>query len=368
MSLSRKQLFGVGGFVVIVLIAFIIKTLTTDSSGRQVQRPLVVLGNLKKGDAIRIESLTGDILPVQQANIYSKVSGNIEKIFVDIGDRVKQNQVLALVDTTIYTQNAKQAKANYMQAIANYNNAKLNFERNKKLLEQKLISQQDFDNAKVSLDVAQAQKEATDAVYNNAVVQLNYCKITAPFSGTITKRMFDPGAYLTASANSQGSTVFTLMDIDRLKVNVNIPERSVPYLNNVKEVIVKADALPNQEFKGKINKISEAVDLSTRTMAVEVGIENVSHLLKPGMFATAEFILEKKQGTELIPNNVVLNDEKGNYVFVLNPDTTVSRKYVNVGIKMDSMFEILSGVNPNDKIVVVGQTLVRDNSKVKIVK
>ncbi len=368
MSLSRKQFFAAGVFVVIVLIVFFVKVLTSGSSERQAQRPLVVVGNLQKGDAVRIESLTGDILPVQQANIYSKVSGNLEKIFVDIGDRVKQNQVLALVDTTIYTQNAKQAEANYMQAVANYNNAKLNFERNKKLLDQKLISQQDFDNAKVSLDVAQAQKEATDAVYNNSKVQLNYCKITAPFSGTITKRMLDPGAYVTASTNSQSSTVFTLMDIDRLKINVNIPERSVPYLKSIKEVIVKADALPNQEFRGKISKISEAVDLNTRTMAVEVGIENLSHLLKPGMFATVQFILEKKPGAELLPNEVVLNDEKGDYVFVLNKDTTVTRKYVKVGIRMDSTFEILSGLNPSDKIVVVGQTLVRDNSKVKIVK
>ncbi len=368
MSLNRKQTFILGGILAVILIVFVVKILSNRSAEKPVIRPLVVLGNLKQGDAVRTESLTGDILPMQQANIFSKVGGNLEKVFVDIGDHVSQNQVLALVDTTIYTQNAKQAKANYMQAVANYNNAKLNYERNKKLLDQKLISQQDFDNAKVSFDVATAQKEATDAVYNNAVIQLNYCKITAPFSGTITKRMLDPGAYVTASSNSQSSTVFTLMDIDHLKINVNIPERSVPYLRNVKEVIVKADALPDQFFKGKINKVSEAVDLSTRTMAVEVGIENVSHLLKPGMFATVQFILERKTNAELLPNQVVLNDERGDYVYVLNPDTTVSRKYVNVGIRMDSTFEILSGLNPSDKVVVVGQTLVKNNSKVKIVK
>ena len=368
MRLNRKQFFVTGGIIVVILIVFIVRILSTDSSERPALRPLVVLGNMKKGDALRIESLTGDILPMQQASIFSKVSGNLEKIFVDIGYRVSQNQILALVDTTIYVQNAKQAKANYMQADANYNNAKINYERNKKLLEQKLIAQQDLDNAKASFDVALAQKEATSAAYNNAATQLNYCRITSPFAGTITKRMLDPGAYVTASTSSQSSILFTLMDVDHLKINVNIPERSVPYLSNVKGVIVKVDALPNQQFKGKINKISDAVDLSTRTMAVEVGIENVSHLLKPGMFASVQFILERKSDANLLPNQVVLNDQKGDYVFVLNSDTTVSRKYVQVGIKMDSTFEILSGLTPSDKVVVVGQTLVKDKSKVKIVK
>jgi membrane fusion protein, multidrug efflux system len=368
MHLSKKKYILAGGAVFILLLIFIIKIASGDSSKRLQPKPFVVVGMLAKGDVERIESLTGDIIPIQQANIFAKVSGNIENNFVDIGTRVGNNQILTLIDTTIYSQNAKQAKANFMQAQANYMNSKLNYERNKKLLDQKLIAQQDLDNAKAAFDIATAQKEAAEAVYNNAATQLSYCKITAPFAGTITKRNFDPGAYVTATTNAQGSVLFMLMNIDRLKAVVNVPERSVPYLSIVKDVNVIADALPYKKFSAKITKISQAVDLSTRTMAVEVEINNPGALLKPGMFATIQLATEKKSNANTIPNQTVLNDEQGDFVYVLNPDTSVTKKYVKIGIKMDDKWEILSGLTDTDKIIFVGQTLIRDKMKVKIGK
>ncbi|MEW5842056.1 MAG: efflux RND transporter periplasmic adaptor subunit [Bacteroidota bacterium] len=368
MHLSKKSYYILSAVVLFLVLIFILRIVSSKSAMRPSLRPLVVVGMVTNGDAVRTETLTGDILPIQQASIFSKVNGNIEKIFVDIGDRVNQNQLLALIDTTIYAQNAKQAKANFMQAEANFVNAKLNYERNKKLFLQKLIAQQDLDNATASFNVASAQREATEAAYNNALTQLNYCKVTAPFGGTITKRMLDPGAYVTASTGNQSSILFTLMNIDRLKTIVNVPERSVPYLNNVKDVVVTADALPNQKFYGKISKISQSIDLATRTMAVEISIDNSARTLKPGMFATVQFILEKKSNTHILPNQVILNDEKGDFVYLVNPDTTVSKKYVKIGIRMDSTFEVLSGLNGNDRVVVVGQNLVKDKMKVKIAK
>ncbi len=368
MHLSRKSYYIFSVIVLFLVLVFILKIVLSKSTERPSLKPLVVVGKITNGEAIRTETLTGDILPIQQANIFSKVNGNIEKIFVDIGDRVNQNQLLALIDTTIYAQNAKQAKANFMQAEANYVNAKLNYERNKKLLIQKLIAQQDLDNAKTSFEVASAQREATEAAYNNASTQLDYCKVAAPFTGTITKRLLDPGAYVTASTGIQSSVLFTLMNIDRLKTIVNVPERSVPYLKNVKDVVITADALPNQKFGGRISKISQSIDLATRTMSVEIDIDNSAKTLKPGMFATVQFILEKKYNTPIVPNQVVLNDEKGDFVYLLNSDTTVSKKYVKIGIRMDSTFEVLSGVDTESRVVFIGQNLVKDKMKVKIAK
>ena len=368
MHLSKKSYYILSGITLLLVLIFILKITSSDSATRSNLKPLVVIGQITNGEVVRTETLTGDILPIQQASIFPKVNGNIEKIFADIGDRVNQNQILALIDTTIYAQNAKQAKANFMQTEANYINAKLNYERNKKLLSQNLIAQQDLDNAKASFDVASAQREATEAAYSNAITQLNYCKVIAPFSGSITKRMLDPGSYVTSSTGSQSSILFTLMNIDRLKTIVNVPERSVPYLKNVKDVVVTADALPNQKFYGRISKISQSIDLATRTMAVEIDIDNSAKTLKPGMFATVQFILEKKSNAPIVPNQVVQNDEKGDFVYLLNADTTVSKKYVKVGIKMDSTFEVLSGLNANDKVVFIGQNLVKDKMKVKIAK
>ncbi len=369
---KKKKIFYavIAIFLIVFIIAAVlrIKNNVSESARRPAVIPVVKLGRVFIGDITKIESLTGDILPIQQANIFSKVSGNIEKIYVDIGDHVSKDQLLALIDTTIYSQNAKQFHANFVQAVANLENAKLNYNRNKTLLSQNLISQQDLDNSKTAYDVALAQEEAAHASYSNALTQLSYCKVTAPFSGYITKRFLDPGAYVTSSTTSASSTLFTLMDVNNLKAIINLPEKDVPLIPEVSGVQVIADALPGKIFNAKLKKISEAVDLSTRTMAIEVDIENSGKLLKPGMFATINIFLGKKSGVPLLPNYTVLNDENGNYVFVLNSDNTVSQTYVQVGVQQNSLDEIISGVDTSQKIVFVGQTLIKNGSKVKIAK
>jgi membrane fusion protein, multidrug efflux system len=364
-----KKTYLLSGIVILLLaLIIIIKIATGDSSKRPLPKPVVVLGQPTIKEIHKSETLTGDIVPIQQANIFSRVSGNIEQNFVDIGDRVSTNQLLALIDTTIYSQNAKLAKANLMQAEANYQNSKLNYDRNKKLLDQKLVAQQDLDNAKAALDISLAQKEAAQATFNNAATQLSYCKITSPFTGTITKRFFDPGSYVSATQNTQSSVLFILMNVDHLKTTVNVPERTVPYLSGIKDVTLTVDAVPNKKFNARINRISQSIDLATRTMPVEIAIDNPGRLLKPGMFATVQLITEKEINSKVIPTEVVLNDDKGDYVFTLNPDTTVSKKYIKIGIRMDDIAEVLSGLDENSKIVFVGQTLVKDKMKVKIAK
>jgi membrane fusion protein, multidrug efflux system len=363
MQKNKKIILTSSVFLIIILL-IILKINGSTGEKRTAQTPTVVLGNVQVGEISKSETLTGDILPIQQANIYSKVNGNIEKIFVDIGDKVNTNQILALIDTTIYSHNSKQAEANYYQAEVNYENNKLTYDRNQKLYEQNLIAKQDLDNSKTAMDASFAQKDAAYANYLNARTQLSYCKITAPFKGTITKRFYDPGAYISGSGNS----LFILMNIDRLKSIVNMPEKDVPILDQISEIEVTADAFPDKMFKAKLKKISGAVDLTTRTMEVEIDIENPSKMLKPGMFASINLIWEKKENALILPDEVVLNDDQGNYVYVVNTQNVVSKKYVTVGIQQNNKDEILSGINKADMIVFVGQNLVRDKIKVKVTK
>ncbi len=365
---NKKRITIIAAIIIVIGFLIFLRFSNDSSTQRGKTTPVIVEGRAVRGEIIKTESLTGDILPVQQATIYSKVGGNIEKIFVDIGDRVQGNQILALIDTTIYAQNVRQSRANYMQAEANYENTSVNFERNKKLFEQNLIAKQDLDNAKTAMDVAGAQKEAAYASYTNSLTQLSYCKIRAPFGGTITKRMLDPGAYVTSSGSSQGTDLFTLMNVNNLKSIVNVPEKYVPLLNKIQGIEVEADALPGKIFSVKLKKISDAVDLSTRTMAVEIDIENPTSVLKPGMFADITLILERKPEALILPNQVVLNDDNGNFIYKINPDSTVSKQYVQIGIQQDNRDEILSGVNDGDRIVFVGQSLIKDKMKVKISK
>jgi membrane fusion protein, multidrug efflux system len=381
MIIKKRYLILSSAFIIFIIV-IVVKLITSAPEKRPALIPAVSTGKIFKGDIERSETLTGNILPIQQADIYPKVSGNIEKIYVDIGSPVSSGQILALIDTTIYSQNMKQAHANYMQAQANYENSKTNFERNKSLFEQNLISKQELDNARTSMEVTESQREASQAAYTNALTQLNYCRITAPFSGHITKRLFDPGAYV-AAGSSQSSSLFTIMNVDKLKSIVNVPEKTVPLLNEIKGIEIRADALPDTVvFSAELKRISGAVDLNTRTMAVEVDIDNFkSHSaiksnrnhssfiqLKPGMFASIKLIIEKKDNALILPDQVILNDDRGNYVFVLNPDTTVSKKYVQLGIQQNNRNEILSGIDENDNIIFQGQNLIADKMKVRAVK
>jgi membrane fusion protein (multidrug efflux system) len=354
--------------IIIIAVVLKVKNYMDQSSRRPQITPNVVLANPAKKAISNFISLTGDVNADQQANIYSRVSGNIEKVFVDIGQYVQRGQILAIIDSTLYAQNARQAQGLYAQAEANYQNAKMNYERNDKLFGQNLIAKQEVDNSKTAYEVAKAQKEAQLASYKNALTQLTYCRITAPFAGYITKRFLDAGAYVTASTTSASSTLFVLMDIGKVKILANLPERNISILGNVKEADVKVDAFKDRFFKGFIARTSEAVDPSTGTMQLEIDVNNSDRILKPGMFATVTFLLEKKEDALTLPLNVVLNDDKGNFVYKFNPDSTVSKVSVKTGLKEVSIVEILEGIGINDKIVVVGQTMIKDKMKVKVAR
>ena len=354
--------------IIIIVVGYKIYDYRSRSARRVAQPQNVVLGSPEKRLISNYLSLTGDIVADKQANIYSRVSGNIEKIYVDIGQYVNRGEVLAIIDSSIYTQNALQAQGLFAQAEANYQNAKMNYERNSKLYEQKLISKQEYDYSETSFEVARAQREAQFASFTNAQTQLSYCRVTAPFSGYITKRMFDEGGYITASTAAQNSTLFVLMDISKVKITANLPEKNIDILRRVKEADIKVDALKDRNFKGTISRVSEAVDLATRTIPLQMIIDNRDGTLKPGMFSTINFTLEQKENSLTLPLNTVLSDDNGRYVYKFMPDSTVSKVYIEIGIQEENLLEIVDGITEDDKIVVVGQTLVRDNMKVRVAR
>jgi membrane fusion protein (multidrug efflux system) len=354
--------------VLIILAVNRISRSMAESTKRPQIVPSVKVAVPQRRDMTVKRQFTGDVAAIQSANIYSKVNGNIEKMFVDIGEPVQQNQLLAVIDTAMYSQTAKQAYASLLQAEANVRNAALLSERNKSLLDQNLISKQDYDNAKTAYELALAQKEYAAANLKNTQTQLNYCKVTAPFAGFITKRFLDPGAYVTATAPQATSTLFTLMDLHIVKIIMYIPEKEIASLKYVREVAVSIDALPGRIFTGAVSKINQAIDLATRTLAVEVIVKNPSYELKPGMFATIEFVAEKKSNVLALPLEAVLSDYKGAYVFVPADDSTARKAGVQTGIRDGGFVELTDGVNEEMKVVVVGQGLLKDKAKIRILK
>ncbi len=371
MSSRKKRIYIVIGAVLLVFIILFYFRIRNDLAGTKKQQQIIQTVELSvpvRANIVRKLSFTGDILPIQQANIYSRVSGNLQRMYVDQGDYAYNGKLLAEIDPTMFEQNVRQTEGLYKQAVATLENNKLNYERNKELFDKGLISQTDLDNSRTQYDVSEAQVETASANFKNAKTQLDYCSIRAPFSGFITKRVLDPGTYITTGVQNANNTIFTISNIDVLKVMVNVLEKDIPTLDEVKLAEVRVDAYPDEIFTARVQKISQSIDLSTRTMPTEIDIDNKKEMLKPGMFAKIDLIMQKDTNALTLPKQTVLKDDKGYFVYEINKDTIAVKKYVDVGIIEDNVYEIKNGLTDGEKVVSLGMELINDGSKVRLAK
>lgn len=319
----------------------------TASDNRRQNAQLVRMEKPKREVVTYKLTFNGDVLAIRQAGIFSKVSGNLERLYVDMGAKVRQNQLLAVVDSTELFQQVQQTSATF-------SNAQMTYQRTKQLFAQNLVSKQDADNAEATMKVTKANYEA-------AATKLGYARISAPFPGYITRRFLDVGSLV----NLNNSVLFTLMDIDSVKIIVNVLEKDVPLVAKIKRAIVTFDALPGKEYGGFVANASQAIDLSTRTMAIEVRIVNNDYSIKPGMFATVALIIDERLNSLTVPTMAVLRDDTGNYVYIAE-NNTAKRVRVHIGIEQDSRTEILSGLTGSEDVITTGQQFVKDGGTISV--
>jgi membrane fusion protein (multidrug efflux system) len=336
--------------IVLAILAVLAYRLFSGGPGADASRqsaPLVRLELPHRETVTSSLQFTGDVVAIQQAGIFSKVSGNLDRVYVDMGTRVQQGQTLALIDTTELHQQ-------YQQAEATYENARLTFRRTRDLFAQNLVSQQDLDNSEATMKV-------TAAAFDAAKTRLSYARITAPFAGFVTKRFLDAGALVTPN----NSTLFTLMDLDQMKITVNVLEKDIPRIAVGKSATITVDAFPEKEFEGQITRLSEAVDPGTRTMAIEIDIPNRGHTLKPGMFASVTLVVEEHRDAVTVPTVALLKDDQGFYLYAAAGDTA-RRIRVTPGWEQGERTEIRTGLSDSLTIITTGQQFVRDGGPVKV--
>jgi membrane fusion protein (multidrug efflux system) len=350
MVVKKIWKYGVSGLLILLVIIIVVFRIMGDAKTADSRRQATPLVKVEKPlfEVIQQQlQYNGDVMPIQQAGIFSKVSGNLERIYSDMGSSVRANQLIATIDSTeLYQQ--------YQQTFATYQNTLLTYNRAKRLVEKDLVSEQDINNAETAMKVAKAN-------YDAAATRLSYARIVAPFSGIITKRFLDPGTLVTAN----NATLFTLMDLDRVKITVNIPEKDVSFVYKVRNARITLDALPGKEFEGRVTLFSDAVDLTTRTMDVQVEVVNKDHLIKPGMFATVQMTVAERQNAITIPTNAILKDDAGQYVFALDGSSAKCIR-VKTGVELLERTEILSGLTGNETVITVGQQFVKDGGQVII--
>ncbi|MDE3058331.1 MAG: efflux RND transporter periplasmic adaptor subunit [Bacteroidota bacterium] len=355
--MKKTRTYLIIGIIALVLIILVVARFSSIGNSADARRSTVPIVKVEHAARENVEyklQFNGDVIAIQQANIFSKVSGNLERVLVDMGSRVRRNQLLAVIDPTELYQQVQQTAATYA-------NARIIYRRNEELLKQNLIAKQDRDNAEAAMKVALAN-------YENAKTKLGYTRITAPFSGFITKRYLDPGALVTGN----NSTLFSLMDLSSVKVIVNVLEKDIPLISPGKKAIVAVDAFPGKNYDGTISRLSEAVDLSTRTMAVEIDIPNEDNSLKPGMFATVTLVVAQHPDAVTVPTYSLMKDNVGQFVFALSSkgspsDSNAAKKIrVKTGIEIGTRTEITSGLTGGETIITTGQQFLHDGSPVTV--
>ncbi len=370
--MSKKKIILVVAIIIIIGLAFLVYSrvkANLEASTKQNQViPSVEMTSPTRGALQQKLNFTGDVQPIEQANIYSRVAGNIEKIYVNIGDYVNQGRLMASIDRSIYQQTERQNEGLYKQAKATVENNRVNWERNKELYDKGLVAKSDLDNARTTLTVSEAQVETSLANLRNAETTLSYCSITAPISGYVTKRLLDRGSYVTVGGTTQSSVIFTIADIRQIKVMVNVLEKDIPQLDKVESVTVTSGTYPGEVFTAALKKMSQQVDLNTRTMPVEIDITNKDGKLKPGMFVSIQLVIQQSENALILPAQCVLKDDNGNFVYMVGTDSTAQSKYITIGIQQDNNDEIISGLSDNDRVIFSGQALLKNGAKVKIVK
>jgi|WetSurMetagenome_2_1015567.scaffolds.fasta_scaffold07537_5 RND family efflux transporter MFP subunit len=348
MTTRAKSLIVVGVVVVGgLIVAYRIISGGPPSDARRQTAPLVKLEPVRRETVSTVLRFTGDVTAIQQASIFSKVSGNLEQCYADMGMPVRQNQLLALIDTTELHQQ-------YQQAAATFENARMSYQRTKDLFEQNLVAKQDLDNS-------EAAKKVSGAAFETAKTRLRYAWITAPFAGTVTRRFLDPGALVTPNS----STLFTLMDLDKMKIIVNVLEKDIPSVTIGKSAVVAVDAFPGKTFSGSVRRFSEAVDPATRTMAVEIDLSNENHILKPGMFANVMLIVGERVDAITIPTEALLKDDRGFFVYTVVRDSAWQNR-VRRGVEQGDRTEIEGGLSDSSQVISVGQQFVKDRGPVTI--
>jgi RND family efflux transporter MFP subunit len=347
---KRSVLIIVVSVFVLAIVALAIVRIASRRTGTGARRQNVPLVRTEKPTRDTVSytlQSTGDVVSIQRANIVAKVGGSLEQVLVNIGAQVNRNQLLALIDTSELAQQVQQTAATLFTAQSN-------FARSRQLLADSLATQQDYENAEAAQKVAEAN-------YQTAATHLSYTHITAPFAGTITARLLDPGAVVMSNA----STLFTLMDLDSVKVVINVLEKDVPFVAIGARAVVTADALPADTLAGRVGRLSQAVDPDTRTMPAEVFVPNREHRLKPGMYANVNLVLSQHPNAITVPAQAVLTDANGALVYAVVNDTA-RRKAVQTGITQDSLTEIISGLTGDEDLITTGQQFVRNGAPVSV--
>jgi RND family efflux transporter MFP subunit len=312
--------------------------------------------------------LPGNVQPFITSPIYARTNGYLKKWYFDIGAHVKQGQLLALIETPEVDQQLQQARSNLLTAQANLELASITKTRYQGLLKSNAVSQQDVDNAVGTYNANAAIVEADKAAVQQYSALVSFEKVYAPFDGVITARNTDIGDLINSGSTSSVKTdLFHIAQPGRLRVYVNVPEE---YSRGTK-VGMTADLslaeFPDRKFQGKLVRTADDINLTTRTLLIEIDVDNPTGTLLTGSYAEVHLAVPTQASTFLIPVNALLFRTEGLRVGIVK-DGKVFLTAVTPGHDFGDEIEIASGLQANDQVIINPPDSIISGQEVQIVQ
>jgi len=357
---------------------------------------VVAVARVQRGPIDNTLTIAGEFKPFQDVDVHAKVAGYIKKIYVDVGDHVKQGQTLAVLEVPELAaqltgadaqvrrskEEIRKEQGDVQRAESAHAAAHSMYLRLKQASEQQkgLVAQQEVDDAQAkdleteaqvssaqaALSAAQQQLEMADANEKQYGAMSAYTRIVAPFTGVVTMRYADTGSLVAAgtSSSTQAIPVVRIAEVSKLRLVLPIPESIAAQIHLNDPVKVRVQAL-SQDFTGKVSRFADSLDLQTRTMQTEIDFDNHDGRLISGMFTETQLVLAQKPNALSVPMEAVAQNGNDATVLVVTPQNTIEEKKVVVGIQGKSRVEIVSGISETDSVVIGNRSQYHSGEKVQ---
>jgi RND family efflux transporter MFP subunit len=326
------------------------KTLRTETA--QAALPAVSVVSPKQVAASDEIILPGNVEPFISSPIYSRTNGYLEKWYFDIGAHVRKGQLLAVIQTPEVDQQLQQARSNLLTAQANLELASVTKNRYQGLLKSNAVSQQDVDNAVGTYNANKAIVEADKATVEQYSALVSFEKIYAPFDGVITARNTDIGDLINSGSGTGVKTdLFHIAQPGKLRVYVNVPEEYSQGIKTGMTADLSLAEFPDRKFQGKLVRTADSINVTTRTLLVEIDVENPTGTLLTGSYAEVHLAVPTHASTFLLPVNALIFRSEGLHVATVK-DGKVVLAAVTPGRDFGNQIEIVSGLKADDQVII----------------
>ncbi|HWK34520.1 MAG TPA: efflux RND transporter periplasmic adaptor subunit [Hyphomicrobium sp.] len=339
--------------------------------------PTVQVAKVRDAGQTISVSLPGTTQAFTTANIYARASGYIDKRPVDIGDRVKEGDLLAQITAPELDHEIEQAKAtldlnraNLQQQKANRDLAQITWNRDRPMVEkgwttrqQGSIDEQNLKALDAAVASAQQSISAQEARLRTLEQQKAYQTVTAPFAGVVTQRNTDVGALVQADATS-GTFLFTVMQTDIIRAFVYVPQSAAIGVAPGVEAVVRIPELPGVTFPGTVTRVADALQPETRTLLTEIDVPNPDGVLRPGSYCTVELKIPRKDNLFVVPSDAVVFDSDGLHVAVLE-DGVARMRRINLVHDLGANVEVNQGLKEGDVVIRAPPINLTDGARVQ---